>query len=355
MIDPREIAALDAARDAGDDAADAVVAALGRSAWAINALLKHVERDDQPFPAAVPDAVRALVAAPLPAWADRHRLYRAQCFAQDQLVPITVALFCASLPSTYAAAEGVEVLQASGRMRDDVDRRVNETARFVLEILRPHSFEPGGRARVMCGKVRFIHAAVRAALVRANWTGPTPINQRDMLGTLLAFSVTVLRSLIRLGVTVSDRQREDFLHLWCVAGALLGIPDELLPRSFEAAARTTAYLQRRLSRASEGGRQLMAALAAGYERHLVLPGGRDVAIALVRYLLDDELTEILGLPLLPPPRRTLELVQRTLPVLRPLPPKLRHRLLDAITTAKLEGARVAFPMPTQLRAPARAR
>src|SRR5690606_4280473 len=64
MIDPREIAALEAARDAGDDAADAVVAALGRSAWAINALLKHVERDDQPFPAAVPDAVRALVAAP---------------------------------------------------------------------------------------------------------------------------------------------------------------------------------------------------------------------------------------------------------------------------------------------------
>lgn len=342
-----DAAALDAARACGDPDADAVVSELGSSVWAINALLKGLTRAGDRFPDAVPGAVRALVVPPLPPWADRHRMLRAQRFAQERIVPITTALFCASLPVSYAAADGVKVLLASGRMHDDVDRRVNETARFLLDVLRPHSFEAGGPGLVLCGKVRFIHAAVRAAL-RPRWDGPLPINQEDMVGTLMTFSVVVLRSLVRLGVPVTERQREDYQHLWCVIGSLLGTPDALLPHGYDAADRLSRLIHRRLFRPSEEGRALMAVLADGYERHLVLPGGRTAAIALVRHLLGDDLAELLGLPLVPPVGRTFERLRRAVPSRLRLPPELGHRLLGSIADAKLAGTRVSFPMPTRL-------
>lgn len=333
---------LDLAAGAGDPDADATVAVLGRNVWAINALLKGISSELDPIPAAVPEPVRVLALPQLPPWADRHRLHRAQRFAQANLVPITVSLFCASLPTSYAAADGVKVLLASGRMREDLDRRVNETARFILEVLRPHGFEAGGRASVICGKVRFVHAAVRAALA-PKWPGEVPIHQEHMLGTLMTFSVVVLRALMRFGIPLSDRERDDYVHLWCVVGALMGIPEPLLPQDFAAGDRLSRRIAERQFRPSEEGRLLMDALSDGYERHLMLPGGRTAALALVRHLLGDELAQLLALPPTPPIGRALELLRRT-----SIAPEVGGKLLDAVNTLKLKGVPVTFSMPTRL-------
>lgn len=339
--------ALDLARCAGDPAADGIVAALGPDIWAINALLRGVSTPLDPIPSAVPEGVRALAVPALPAWVDAHRLHRAQRFAQEHLIQITTALFCASLPSSYAAAEGAKVLMASGRMRDDLDRRVNETARFVLELVRPHSFDAGGRATVICGKVRFVHAAVRVALRDPEAPVAVPIHQEHMLGTLMTFSVVVLRALVRLGVSVSEREREDFLHLWCVVGALLGIPERLLPKSYPAADRISRLIADRQFRPSEDGRVLMEALAAGYERHLMLPGGRTAALALVRHLLGERICEHLAIPPTPPPHRTLAFLRRASSL--PLAAELSGPVLNAVTALKLDGAPTTFAMPSRLR------
>ena len=108
-------AELDAARRLGDPPADAAVAALGRDAWIVNAALRHVHRNGEPLPEGVPPIVRRLFTeqACIPRWFEQDRVHRAQGWAAGRLFPITVALFCASLPTAYAAARGARVLAAT--------------------------------------------------------------------------------------------------------------------------------------------------------------------------------------------------------------------------------------------------
>jgi len=333
---------LDAARHEGDREADAIVARLGSNVWIANRLLAHIARDDQPLPAAVDRDLARLVVPELPAWADRHRLRRAQRFAEARLMFITVGLFCAALPAGYCAVEGARVLRLAGRMTGDLDRRINETARFVLDVLHPNAFDPGGKARVALGKVRLIHAAVRASL-HARGYEHVAINQEDQLGTIGLFSVVVLKSLVRLGVEISDRDREDFVHLWNVAGAMMGVRDDLLPCDYDEAETLLYEIKRRQNGPSEDGRALMAALLQGMEDHVKLPGLTRLPRALVRYLLGSEMASWIGIEEEGPANGfrldALHGFQR-------LAPQLGKHLLDAITLVKLKGERATFAMPS---------
>jgi hypothetical protein len=131
---------------------------------------------------------------------DPPRAARAQSFAFRHLFQITLALFCASLPTAYGAARGSRVLAATGRMAGkELDRRVNETAQFLLDVLAPGAFSPNGSALRGIQKVRLMHAAVRAHLARpVRQRTEIAINQEDLLGMLFAFSVVVIRALRRL-------------------------------------------------------------------------------------------------------------------------------------------------------------
>src|SRR4051812_20461308 len=76
-----------------------------------------------------------------PEWLDPVRALRAQRFSEAHLVHITMTLFYASLPTAYATARGPAVLMASGRTTEDVERRVNETARLLLDVLEPFALD----------------------------------------------------------------------------------------------------------------------------------------------------------------------------------------------------------------------
>jgi len=338
-------AKLDAARGCGDEAADRLVAGLAGRVWQINALLRGVRRNDDPLPEALPDEVRRFfaTAAALPPWLDRTRVLAAQAWAQRHLFHITVALFCASLPSTYAAARGARVLLGTGRMQAELDRRVNETARFVLDILRPGSLDPSGSALVAIRKVRLIHAAVRA-LVPSLEPGDVAINQEDLLGTLIGFSVVVIRSLRRMGVDIDAGAAEDFYGLWRCVGAVLGVRDDMLPRDVAAACCAAERIVERQFRASPHGQALMANLLTRMVAHVDVPGLRTSPQVLVRYLLGDRTAELLGIP------AADESIARSL-VLRGLGATGRlvgRRLLDTVVAVKLDGAPVHFDMPTRV-------
>ena len=310
----------------GDPEADALVARMGRDVWAVNRLLESVVHDGSPWPDALERDLVPIVLPAVPAWADRHRITRAQRFAEARLLPITVALFCAALPASYCAVEGARLLRTAGRMTDDLDRRVNETARFVLDVLRPGSFERGGRARVVLGKVRLVHAAVRAALRTETYV---PIHQEEQVGTLGLFSVVVLKSLVRLGIEVDAREREDFVHLWCVAGSMMGVLD--IPTHYADFERRLRALAKKHNGPSEDGVVLMAALLEGMRKHMPVPF---LPERLVRYLLGDPMSSWLGLG--DDAARSLDLS---------VLPSVGASLLDAVTAVKLRGERTHFAMP----------
>jgi len=340
-------ARLDAASREGDPVADAVVASLGDRVWAVNAVLGSIERNDDAMPAGVPANAAAIVAPSLPPWADIHRIRSAQAFAERNLPMITVALFCAALPASYAAARGAGVLAATGRLHRDLDRRVNETARFVLEVVRPHGLEAGGRGRIATGKVRLIHAAVRALLHERSGTNDVPINQEDMLGTIGLFGVGVLDALARLGVALGPRDRDDYAHLWCVTGAMLGVRDDHLPREYASMKALLRAIRARQVAPSEHGAALMRDLLAGMERHVAIPGLRDLPRRLVRELVGHDLADMLAVPIA---RGPLDSPAFSADRLGSAAARafVGRRFLEVVTAFKLGGERATFPMPSRL-------
>ncbi len=74
---------------------------------------------------------------------------------------VCVALATASLIYCYAGYPGVKALTFSRRLGQDADRRVGETAQFVLAVMAPGSPDPCGRGIRKIQKVRLLHAAIR--------------------------------------------------------------------------------------------------------------------------------------------------------------------------------------------------
>jgi hypothetical protein len=338
---------LDAARQLGDEPADALVARLGGRFWAIHPLLREVRKSQERLPEALPEDVRRFFVDCVtpPPWLNRARVLSAQHWAERHLFHITVALFCAALPSAYAAARGASVLATTGRLADDVDRRINETARFVLDVLESGSLDPEGIALPAIGHVRLMHAAVRMRLRGPSGfpSSDVPINQEDLLGTMLGFSVVVIRAVRRLGVQVNRAEAEDYYHLWRGIGAMLGIKEALLPKDFSAASDTADCIADRQFRASDHGRALMARLLDRTEVHIGVPGLRGTAPFLVRYLLGERTGDILGVSAVNPARASLVFAGSAGGLFRSsvqalalhLAPLFGRHLLDAIVSAKL--------------------
>lgn len=346
---------LDALRQWGDEPADQLIVRLGADVWAVNAALRAARRNTDPPPESLPEPARRFMAQlAQPTWWDASRVLRAQRWAHEHLFSITVSLFCGSLPAAYAADKGARVLWATGRMRGDLDRRIGETARFVLDVLTPGAFEDSGTALAVVTKVRLMHAAVRCMLLqRGGWSDEVPINQEDLLGMLLGFSVMITRSLTRLGIAVTAREADDFYHLWRGVGTMLGVHESVLPDDAQTAREAMDRIARRHVRASEHGRALTATLIARMEQHFDVPGLRAAPRALIRYLLGEHTAEILGVtspPMTPLERLTLRgLYQHREPGLGSYATKLfGQRLLDAAVAIKLAGKPAEFAMPLEL-------
>lgn len=350
-------AELDVLRGVGDPPADAVAAVLGDRIWTLNAALHPVHRNRDRLATALPDPARDFFGdhVTVPSWLDRGRALRAQRMARRHLLHITVALFCASLPTSYGAARGARVLSATGRLGGDVVRRVNETAQFVLDVLDERAFDPDGAALCSIQKVRLMHAAVRLHLTaRGLAEGETPINQEDLLGTLFCFSVVVIRSLRLLGAPLGDDDAGDYYHLWRAVGAMLGIREDLLPPDLPAACDLSDRIAGRQLAGSEHGRQLMATLLASMEAHV--PGWPGGPRTLVRHLVGDRLADDLGVPrdgsyVAPfallrwlPRRATASVTSLVLRSSR----ALGRPLLDGVVALRLEGRPTSFAMPTTL-------
>lgn len=342
------------ARLVGDPPADRLVAALCRAGQlaAANAGLARLVRNDDALPAPLPPALRRFLerSAHLPRWAEPSRLARAQAFADRQAIPIAVALFCASLPSAFGGAKGALVLATTGRMRHDLDRRINETASFVFDVLAPGGFDRPGRAIRSLQRVRLLHAAVRHRLRgrrRAAAGGEVPINQEDLLGTLFAFSLIVLQALRRLGIAITARDAEDYYHLWRVAGQMLGIRRTLLPATLSDAQALATALGARLLRPSPHGQALTQVLMDGIARHLPGESIRASVPQLIEYLVGESLGETLGLSTKAGPVAAAgPALARVLALLASRAPAgAARRLLEGMVYLKLRGQRPSFAMP----------
>ncbi|MEM9292179.1 MAG: oxygenase MpaB family protein [Acidobacteriota bacterium] len=215
----------------------------------------------------------------LPSFADPRLIAQGQQVFTKFGPTLFMVLFCKALTECYSCWRGAEVLYRTGRMVEQTpdfrrySRRLMETGQFVTDALSEGGLDSGGRGIVTIQKLRLIHASIRHYLLAKGWDRETfgvPINWEDEVGTLMAFSLTVLEGLEMLEVELSPEEKEGFLHTWIVIGHLLGMPPELLPQTLEDARALKALILKRHIGPSEAGRVLTRS-AAEYMAYLT-PG-----------------------------------------------------------------------------------
>ncbi len=299
---------LDNMRQQGDSLADNVLDSLEAHGEVefVNRLLEHLDKNNSPlspnFPKELADYLQST--QQLPDWADKNKIALAQNYFSSRGAVFGVVLLCGSLPVLYAGGMGgAQILAATGQLTNHYERRAGETLRFILNAMEPGGLSENGSGIRTIQKVRLMHAAIRYYARRNPSAWPArpawgaPINQEELVGTLLAFSSQALQGLEKMGVSVSVEEKDAYFHCWKVIGHLLGIQTQLLPEDIADAELLWNSIAARNFIPSDAGKQLAKAHLR-FLKH-VIPGELcdGIAISLMRYLMGRDIAEKdLGLP-----------------------------------------------------------
>ena len=296
---------LDQCRLLGDLPADEALAALvaekgeAEARRLFDLLIRRIEMPlDE-----LPGSLRGFLASTdrLPDWADPHKVDLAHELFLDHGPKFLVFLYYKSLPLLYSCANGAQVLVRTSRLTNDTQdltiftRRIAETGQFLLEVMSRGNLQPGRPGIQAIQKVRLIHASIRRFLPKADWDPAwgTPINQEDMAVTLMTFSISMIDALGQFDIPEREERLETFLHTWTAIGQLLGIREELLPRTLPEAQSLIDRILARQSKASEAGTLLTNALLDFAES--VLPDRFDALPKhLMQHLIGPERAQMLG-------------------------------------------------------------
>lgn len=294
---------MDALRQAGDELADATVAALFErgEVGKFNTLMRYVSTAGAPLPDGLPDVAREYLEATSapPAWVDWGEMEKARLFFIDNNVHISTALSFASMPACYVVPTVARLLSATHSLKYP-SKRMAETGQFTVYLMQPDAFEAGGRFVPAAQKVRLLHASIRHHLKRENrWDTAslgTPICQEDMIGGQMFFSLLALDSLHRLGIHMSAEGAEAYYYAWRVVGAMLGVDQDAVPMDLDEAREFLDLYMIRHMGPSEEGAHLTRQLIDLYEE--VVPGTLfdPIVSALIRYLVGDTCADWLQVP-----------------------------------------------------------
>lgn len=245
-------------------------------------------------PGTPPDVAQAVESylrdAPgLPAWADPAQIARAEALFMDNGVLSCTLLFCASLPECYVIPDLSQALHCTGQLEAHTEYRIRATAAMIFPVMMDGGLttaQGAGRAQVL--KVRLIHATIRHLILRGTpdetlarlgharqpagqavvpplpalqggrdmhqalfahgWDvgrDGLPCNQEELAYTLLTFGYVYLRGMRTLGLKLPDADERACLHAWNVMAHMLGVRDDLMAHTMEAAESLFLRMQKR--------------------------------------------------------------------------------------------------------------
>ncbi|MBP2326422.1 hypothetical protein JOF56_006807 [Kibdelosporangium banguiense] len=287
-----------------DPEADPVVASiLDRGlVGEVNRLLRTWTRNDQPLPAGLPEDLRAFMeqARRLPAWADQAKLDRAADFVTTKgtylilLYGLGGGMLSCAIPNE---ARAVYYSKGGADLKD----RAAKTGKLGYDLQEPNAYRPDGRMIVTAVKTRLVHAAVRHLLPQSpHWPkdgGQIPISQNDMLVTWHTLPTYVMRKLTEWRVRIGSAESAAFLHIWQVTAHMLGIKDEYIPASWDAAdAQSKQVLDPVLATTREGvdlADKILTISAKG-----ITPDGstRPLVNSLARHIVGDRVAGMAAIP-----------------------------------------------------------
>lgn len=238
---------LDTWRQHGDPVGDACARALkaqGVPSAITRRVMATMKANDRRVPDSAPLPLREFFAKTyrfcdrcgtpeLPSWVDRDRVIRGQQTFMERSLPAVLVMLCKSLPEGYAAPSMAKILNMSGDLKARPFHRLMGTLQLLLDVTEPYSFERMGVGGIAGQEMRLLHAGVRtnvapeilgahgyAAFVAQHGV---PINQEDMAGTIIGFSLLVVEGLATLGLALDADAAEDYYYVWRVFAHIMGI------------------------------------------------------------------------------------------------------------------------------------
>jgi hypothetical protein len=354
-----------------DPLADAVVETIEgmRDGWPV--FTQAAARGIATVPSA-PASFRAFFAQTedVPVWVDWETLDRGGEVLMRAGLLGGMVLGVKSLVLGYASPGGNKPLVFSGRLQDQALRRLNETARFVQATCRPRGLRPFREGYQITLRVRLMHAQVRRMILRSGrWDAKkwgAPINQHDMAGTSLLFSIVVLQGLRQLGMRLSAEESDAYMQLWRYSSYLIGVDQTIAPTSEAEAQRLGDLIAFTMGEPDEDSKALTRALLFAGHTAAVTPRQKKneerrtrFASALCRELIGEELADKLDVPrtgwryLLPFFRRTVssvEMVRENVPYGEHPQIFVGTRYWDRVVEIGLAGATAEFALPERLAA-----
>jgi len=295
---------LEKLRMEGDPVPDRIIEELFKNSQvgAVNNLLKQLMGNDQAYPKELPDNIECWLkdTAYCPEGVDWARIRNATDLFREHGIAITFLLSTCSLVYCYTASKGVKVLTFSYRLGQNAYRRIAETGQFVLQVMAPGGLESGGKGIKAIQKVRIMHSAIRHLIKKTGrWDekeNGIPICQEDLLGTLLTFSSVIIKGLRHLGMKITEKQAADYLYFWKIVGIMLGVREDIIPKTMEESIQLEEIIKKRHHGPSPEGVQMTRALL---EFHAGLIPGQmfdNIIPALIRETVGNEIADWMEVP-----------------------------------------------------------
>jgi hypothetical protein len=289
---------------AWDDEVDRLVAGLltGGQVPAVNTAMRSWVNNRDPLPGAFPADLTAWLQRVnrLPSWADPAKLRLAASFNRRKDTYLFMLYGLGSgIMSTVIPREARSVYWSAGGA--DMQDRAAKTFTFGYDLSELNAFEPSGQFVVTANKTRLVHAAVRHLLPQSPHWRPAadepqkiPISNGDILVTFHSLGTFVHRKLKDWRVPMTTAEETAFLHSWQVAMSLLGVRDEFIPQSWNAAYAQSAQVLTPILALTPEGKHLAEDLL-GLTAQIDLGVTRGFLNEFVRYVLSDEIGDWLQL------------------------------------------------------------
>jgi hypothetical protein len=223
-------------RQEGDPEADAALQMIlnDDEAKGIRSLFSVMDSNDEIPPANHFPVLSKFFASSnaLPSDVDFDRIHRGEDVFEKHAFSGALALLTKSLPEGYQAPNLSIILNISGDLRTHTYRRLLGTLQTVVNVSTCRGFQAGGRAVITAQKLRLLHAGIRSLTPRTRpeytSTYDVPVNQEDMLATIIGFSLLVILGWRTLQAGLTRDEEEDYLYMWLVFARMMGIhpPDQ---------------------------------------------------------------------------------------------------------------------------------
>ncbi|CAM3764893.1 oxygenase MpaB family protein [Smaragdicoccus niigatensis] len=200
-----------------------------------------------------------------PDWVDWDKIRRAQVVFRSGGADGLYVARDVSLLGGYMFSGFNKTLLRTGALKKGSNRRFAETMQWAMDLMHDDGLHPGGIGFKSTIRVRLIHAMVRRYVAEMpDWRTEDwgiPVNQTDMLATLLGALVAPGLGGLGMGIFASPAESEASAHMTRYVGWLIGVEEQWLPRNSREAVALLANTLAALSNPDETTQMLSKPMA----------------------------------------------------------------------------------------------